>query len=89
MILPVVKYGDPILQKEGSVITEFDGKLAKLVENMFQTMYAERGVGLAAPQIAESLKLFVMDCSAGKDPAQRIAFINPQINETKDIFSNG
>ncbi|MBL8169987.1 MAG: peptide deformylase [Acidobacteria bacterium] len=85
MILPVVKYGDPILQKEGSVITEFDGKLAKLVENMFQTMYAERGVGLAAPQIAESLKLFVMDCSAGKDPAQRIAFINPQINETKDI----
>lgn len=84
MILPVVKYGDPILSKEGSSITEFDGKLAELVENMFETMQAAKGVGLAAPQIAESKKLFVMDCSAGKDPARRFAFINPQIVETKD-----
>jgi peptide deformylase len=85
MILPVVKYGDPVLTKEGSEVTEFDGKLAEFVENMFETMYAERGCGLAAPQVALSKKLFVMDCRGGKDPAHRIALINPRIVETKDI----
>lgn len=83
MILKVVKYGDPVLQREGKLITEFDGKLAELVENMFETMYAENGCGLAAPQIGESLKLFIMDCHRGQDPARRLAFINPQIVETK------
>lgn len=83
MILKVVKYGDPVLQQEGKLITEFDGKLAELVENMFETMYAEKGCGLAAPQIGNSVKLFVMDCHQGKDPARRLAFINPQIVETK------
>jgi peptide deformylase len=84
MILPVVKYGDPILNEEGSLITEFDGKLAELVENMFETMRTAKGVGLAAPQVGEAKKLFVMDCTGGKDPARRFAFINPQIAETKD-----
>ncbi|QQS46696.1 MAG: peptide deformylase [Acidobacteriota bacterium] len=85
MILKVVKYGDPVLSREGSTITEFNGQLAELVENMFETMHDERGVGLAAPQVAQSIKLFVMDCSGGKDPSRRFAFINPQIVETKDI----
>jgi peptide deformylase len=85
MILKVVKYGDPILQKEGTEITEFDGQLAELVENMFETMLAAKGVGLAAPQIGLSQKLFVMDCSSGKDPAERFAFINPRIVETRDL----
>ncbi len=85
MILPVVKYGDPILNQEGATVSEFNGLLAELVENMFQTMYAERGVGLAAPQVASSIKLFVMDCSTGKDSNSRIALINPQIIETKDV----
>src|SRR5262249_54168978 len=85
MILKVVKYGDPILQQEGAPITEFDGKLAELVESMFETMYVAKGVGLAAPQVAESKKLFVMDCSVGQDPSRRITFINPQIVETKEI----
>jgi len=84
LMLKVVKYGDPILQQEGKLITEFDGKLAELVENMFETMHAEKGVGLAAPQIGESIKLFVMDCSGGKDPARCFVFINPQIVETKE-----
>ncbi len=85
MILKVVKYGDPILTQEGSLVTEFDGRLAELVENMFQTMQVAKGVGLAAPQVGESKKLFVMDCSGGKDPSRRFAFINPQVVETKDI----
>lgn len=84
MILPVVKYGDPILTQEGNKITEFNGELAELVENMFETMHAARGVGLAAPQIAHSKKLFVMNCSSSKDASRRFAFINPKIVETKD-----
>ncbi len=84
MILPVVKYGDPILAEEGSAVTEFNGELAELVENMFETMQIAKGVGLAAPQVAQSKKLFVMDCSVGKDPSRRIAFINPQIVETDE-----
>jgi peptide deformylase len=46
---------------------------------MFETMYAERGVGLAAPQVAVSKRMFVMDCSAGRDPKQKIVIINPEI----------
>ena len=84
MILKVVKYGDPVLEQEGQLVTEFDGKLDELIKNMFETMLAEKGVGLAAPQVGLSLKLFVMDCSGGKDPAQQLALINPQIVETKD-----
>ena len=82
MILKVVKYGDPVLQQEGKLITEFDGKLAELIGNMFETMYESKGVGLAAPQIGESLKLFVMDCGA-KGTNHRLALINPQVVETK------
>jgi len=85
MILPVVKYGDPILTKEGSDITEFNGELAKLVENMFETMYTAKGVGLAAPQIGVSKKLFVMDCSGTRDGSHRYAFINPRVVETKEV----
>jgi peptide deformylase len=85
MKLNIVKYGDSVLETEGKLITEFDDKLAELVENMFETMYDGRGVGLAAPQVGESLKLFVMDCSGDeRDPARRIAFINPTIVETKE-----
>ena len=85
MILKVVKYGDPVLAKEGSPVTEFDGQLAELVENMFETMRVAKGVGLAAPQVGDSKKLFVMDCSGGKDPSRRIALINPRIVETREI----
>src|SRR5262245_20862945 len=84
MILKVVRYGDPVLQKEGAQIAEFDATLAEFVESMFDTMYVAKGVGLAAPQVGESKKIFVMDCSGGVDPSRRIAFINPQIIETRD-----
>ena len=83
MRLHIVKYGDPVLTREASVVTDFDGQLAELVESMFETMRAANGVGLAAPQVAVGKKLFVMDCSAGRDPDQRVVCINPQIVETK------
>jgi peptide deformylase len=83
MILDVVKYGDPILTKRGEDVIEFDGTLRKLVDDMFETMYGAPGVGLAAPQVGVLKRLFVMDCSSGKDKKQKVALINPVI-ETEE-----
>jgi peptide deformylase len=83
MILPIVKYGDPVLQKEGEEVAGIDGKLAEFIGNMFETMYEAKGVGLAAPQVALSKKLFVMDVSAGKEAKGRVVCINPRVVETK------
>ncbi|CDM65118.1 peptide deformylase [Pyrinomonas methylaliphatogenes] len=79
----IVKYPDPVLETPGEPVTEFDAELKRLVEDMFETMYAASGVGLAAPQVGVSKRLFVMDCSGGKDPAQRHVMINPQIIATE------
>ena len=78
-VLEIVKWPDKVLETPGDVVTEFDEQLKKLVSDMFETMYAAPGVGLAAPQIGVSKRLFVMDCSGGKDPAQRVVMINPEI----------
>ncbi|HEX8474003.1 MAG TPA: peptide deformylase [Pyrinomonadaceae bacterium] len=78
-LLKIAKYGEAVLETPGDVVTEFDDGLKRLVANMFETMYAARGVGLAAPQVGVSKRLFVMDCSAGNDPAQRVALINPMV----------
>jgi peptide deformylase len=78
-LLQIVHYPEPVLLTPGEPVTEFDDDLKKLVADMFETMYEARGVGLAAPQIGVSKRLFVMDCSGGEDPAQRIAMINPEI----------
>jgi peptide deformylase len=83
MILEVVRYGDPILTKPAEAVTEFDAKLRQLVDNMFETMYGAPGVGLAAPQVGLLKRLFVMDCSSGKDKKQKVALINPVI-ETEE-----
>jgi peptide deformylase len=78
-LLQIIKYGERVLETPGEPVTEFDESLKKLVEDMFETMYAARGVGLAAPQVGVSKRLFVMDCSGGQDPAARIALINPTV----------
>ena len=80
MIYPIVKYGQPVLEQQAGEITEFDtAELHKLIEDMFESMYAARGVGLAAPQIGIGQRLAVIDISTGEDPAQKIVLINPQI----------
>ena len=61
MIYPIVKYGNPVLEKPAEPVTVFDGELQKLVEDMFESMYAAHGVGLAAPQIGISKRLAVID----------------------------
>jgi peptide deformylase len=78
-LLDIVKYGDPVLERPGGHIEEFDAGLRRLVSDMFETMYESRGVGLAAPQIGVSKRLFVMDCSGGRDPEARVALINPVV----------
>jgi peptide deformylase len=78
-LLKIVTWPDPILETPGDPVTEFDDNLKKLVSDMFETMYAAPGVGLAAVQVGVSKRLFVMDCSGGKDPEQRIALINPEV----------
>src|ERR1041384_7469008 len=83
MILNVVKYGDPILTKRADEVSEFDQNLSKLVDDMFETMYGAPGVGLAAPQVGILKRLFVMDCSSGKNKKQKIVLINPVI-ETEE-----
>ena len=77
--LKIVNYPDPILLDVAKPVLEFDDDLRTLVKDMFRAMYKNRGVGLAAPQVGESKRLFVMDCSGGEDESQKIALINPEI----------
>ncbi len=80
MIYSIVKYGQPVLEQKAETITEFDTpELHELVDDMFGSMYAARGVGLAAPQIGIGKRIAVIDVTTGEDPAQKIVLINPEI----------
>src|SRR5580698_8106784 len=79
MILKIVKYPEPVLSQPGEPVTEFDKDLRKLVADMFETMYAAQGIGLAAPQIGVSKRITVIDLSMGKNPAEKLVLINPEI----------
>ena len=97
MILPVVAYGDPVLKREAEEIDKDYPELKKLIADMFETMYEASGVGLAAPQIGKSIRLFIVDASPfaeveeGEDPDPmaeglenfKKVFINPIIEEEK------
>src|ERR1700709_273347 len=75
----VVKYPDPVLSKPAADVTAFDGELAQLVEEMFDSMYAAQGIGLAAPQINVSKRITVIDVSFKERPEDKLALINPVI----------
>jgi peptide deformylase len=91
MILDVVKYGDPVLTKRAEEVTEFDDRLRKFIDDMFETMYAAPGVGLAAPQVGVLKRIFVMDCSVGKKRDGKVALINPviEIEEGQQVGDEG
>lgn len=80
-IRKIYTYPDPILRKKGKKITVFDDELAQLVKDMSETMYDAPGVGLAAPQIGESLQLAVVDISKEEGEKKYMALINPEIVE--------
>jgi len=79
MIYPIVKYGDPVLERTAAPVTVFDAALRKLIEDMFESMYAAHGVGLAAPQIGISRRIAVVDVTFKEDPSQKMVLINPEI----------
>ncbi len=79
MIHSVVKFGDDVLTKWAEPVTVFDGQFDRLLDEMFESMYAASGVGLAAPQIGISQRMAVIDITSGKDPDARIVIINPEI----------
>jgi peptide deformylase len=83
MIYPIVKYGEKVLETPGETVTVFDGDLEKLVADMFETMYAANGVGLAAPQIGISRRLCVIDVTSGEDPKSKLVLVNPVLLTTE------
>jgi len=79
MIYPIVKYGQKVLEDGTELIKEFNADLEKLVADMFETMYAANGVGLAAPQIGLAKRLCVIDITSGQDPNAKLVLANPEI----------
>lgn len=73
------QYGDPVLKQVAKEVTDIDGALVRLIDDMFETMYDEPGLGLAAPQVGIKKRIFVYDLLAGEDPR---VLINPEIVET-------
>ena len=104
MILPIIAYGDPVLRKLGKSIDKDYPALESLLENMFETMYGAKGIGLAAPQIGLPIRIFIVDATPFKDEEEleleernflstfKQVFINAQIiDETGDewVFNEG
>lgn len=79
MILTIVKYPEPVLRQPGEPVTEFNDELRKFVADMFETMYASQGIGLAAQQVGVAKRVTVIDLSQGKDPAQKLVLVNPEV----------
>ncbi len=80
MILPIVAYGDPVLKRVADNITKDHEALAELIDHMYETMYAAQGVGLAAPQIGQSIRLFIVDASPFGDDEE-----DPEAQKVKDF----
>ena len=78
-LMKIVTWPNPVLDTPADPVTVFDESLKQLVGDMFETMYAAPGVGMAAVQVGVAKRLFVMDCSAGKDPSQQVVLINPEV----------
>ena len=83
MIHPIVKLGDPVLDTPSQPVEKFDEELQTLVNDMFESMYAAQGVGLAAPQIGINRRLAVIDVTNGKNPEAKIVCANPEIIHTE------
>jgi peptide deformylase len=79
MIYPIVKYGAAVLETPTKPVEKFDEELAKLCADMFESMYAAQGVGLAATQIGLDKRLAVIDVSSGKNPEAKLILANPEI----------
>src|ERR1700761_7994390 len=80
MVRKILKYGEPVLEQKAEQVTEFDtAELRELIADMWETMYAAKGVGLAAPQIGVGKRISVIDISVGEDESKKVIIINPEI----------
>jgi peptide deformylase len=78
-IRKVLRYGEPSLRQPSKEVHKVSKKITDLVRDLFDTMYAKNGVGLAAPQIGENVRVFVIDAATGNEPLNPMVFINPKI----------
>lgn len=83
MIHPITKYPAAVLGQPTTPVEKFDEDLAKLAQDMFESMYAAQGVGLAAPQIGLGLRMAVIDVTVGKNPDARLVLANPEIVQSE------
>ena len=81
MIRPILRYGAEVLHRPAGPVTEITPEIQQLVDDMIQTMYAAPGIGLAATQVGVPLRIFVVDTSVGRNPADLLTFINPEFVE--------
>lgn len=81
----VITWGDPRLRANSTDVGEWTAKSERLVEDLFETTLAEKGVGLAAPQIGQNFNIAVIDISCGADPARKILLLNPEIVRTEGV----
>jgi peptide deformylase len=92
MVRTILKYGEPMLEQVAEPVTEFDTpELKELITDMWETMYAAKGVGLAAPQIGTGKRISVIDISVGEDETKKLVIINPEITfrEGKQVGEEG
>lgn len=78
-ILEIVKYGNPVLVKRAEEIKKIDQNIIKLAQDMVLTMHAAPGIGLAAPQVNQSIRLITVDISVGESEKELIVLVNPEI----------
>ena len=83
-LLTILEHPDPRLRQKAPPVAVFDAALQQLIDDMFETMYAAPGVGLAATQVGVMLRVAVMDCAAKDAPPERVVLINPEVFDTTD-----
>ena len=85
MIRPILKYGDDVLHQEAQPVVDLTAEIDRLIDDMIDTMYAAPGIGLAAPQIGVSLRIFVVDVSVGRERDGLMVMINPSFVEREGM----
>ena len=88
MLLPIIAYGHPVLKRKAEVISKDYPKLKELIDNMFETMYNASGVGIAAPQIGQSIRLFIVDTTPFSEDDSLSDNERNQLKSFKKIFIN-
>ena len=85
MIRPILKYGAPELKKKCIPVSDFDERLKTLVQDLLETMYGARGIGLAAPQVGINIRLTVIDVTGGEEQGHQLILVNPEITDRQGI----